>query len=815
MRLTQRFEEIRDDLKVAIRQLQRSPAFTGMAVLALALGIGAATTIFSVIQNVLLDPYPMYASVDRIVGVFIHDASSSRPGGRDSFQTPEFLDYQAQATSFEEVIAGGWEDAVFTNPEGTEQFAGGLVSGNTFTFMGVGAVVGRTLTMEDTKPEAPPVFVMSYKVWANRFGLDPGIVGRTFIWNGVPTTLVGIMPPRVSKLGTDVWRPVRLDRADRALAEQYFKFQARLKPGVTIERAQAEMTLLAQRIAQTYPRNYPPRFSVQVVGLIDSIVGRFRTTLYTMAAAVGLLLLIACANVANMLLSRAAGREREMALRASLGATRLRLVRQLLVESLVLALLGVIFGCLFAQVGITLIVGAIPEGLIPRESLIRLDPTVLIFSLIVSAITAVTFGLAPALQSAKPDLVDPLRDSGKGTGGGFRRKRLSSALVVAEIALSIVLLNCAGLLMRSFMKLQATDLGLDPANVLFVRAAVGSGPLATAAAQQQFLTQALARIRALPGVVAAATTTGFPVFGGANVDFDIPGIPHDERWRGDIELCGEGYFRTLGIRLLQGRDFGPDDATANREVAVVNRALVERHLNGVDPIGRIIAVKLRGDDGQQQDHAFQIVGVVADARNQGITEPVGPGIYVPSSAAFSRGRGILVKTAGPPLALASSVSREIWSVNRAVAVAEVGAVSDYLKRFAYSEPRLGLYVFGAFAGIGLVLVILGVYGLVAYTVARQTREIGIRIAIGASRHDVLRMTMGMGIRWIGVGVSTGLLASFVATRVIASQLWNTSPTDPLTLITVVAIVAVSGLAASYFPARRATRVDPMIVLRYE
>jgi putative ABC transport system permease protein len=806
---------VRQDLQYGLRTVRKDPAFTAAAVLALALGIGATTTIFSVIQNVLLDPYPMYRDVDRIVGVRIHDVASARPGGREYFQIPEFLEYQAQSTSFEEVIGGTSVDTVYTSPDGTEQFIGGLTTGNTFTFMGVSAFVGRTITMDDAKPGAPPVFVMTYKLWASRFGLDRGLIGRTFMLNGVPTTLIGVMPPRVSKLGADLWIPVRLDPGEPSLSDRYFRFQARLKPDVTIEQAEAEMNIIAQRLAKIYPRNYPPKFTVHVVGLIDSIVGRFRNTLYTMAAAVGLLLLIACANVANLLLSRAAGREREMALRASLGASRTRLVRQLLVESLLLALLGMIVGCAFSFVGIKLLVGAMPEGLIPRESLIRLDMTVLIFSLVVAALTAVLFGLAPALQTVKRDLVNPLRDAGKGTGGGFRRARLSSALVVAEIAMSLVLLTSAGLLMRSFVKLQTANLGLDPENVLFVRAAIGSDHQKTPAAQRQFLAQVLTRIRALPGVVSASTTWGFPVFGGFGADFDIPGVGHHERWRADVERCSEGYFRTLGMRLLQGRDFTADDMNSRRRVALVNNVLLERHLKGVDPIGRTIVVKLQNDERQLEDQAFEIVGVVADAKNNGITEPPDPEIFLPYSTTPGVGLGILVKTAVPPATLLSMVKQEIWSVDRSVAVAEGDAVTEYLKRFAYAEPRLGLFVFGAFAGIGLVLVTLGVYSVVAYTVARQTREIGIRMAIGANRLDVLRMTVGMGIRWIGFGVLAGLLVSLGATRLLASQLWEVGSTDPLTLATVISVVAISGLAASYFPALRATRVDPMVVLRYE
>jgi putative ABC transport system permease protein len=809
------FAGVHQDVRYGLRSLRKQPAFTAAAVLALALGIGASTTIFSVIQNVLLDPYPMYANVDRIVGLRVHDDASARPGGRQFFQVPEFLDYQVQATSFEEVIAGTGEDTLYTSKEGTEQFSGGLASGNTFSFMGVSAVVGRTISADDAKPDAAPVFVMSYKLWANRFGQDERLIGRSFTLNGVPTTLIGVMPPRVSKLGAELWRPVRLDRADPTQTARFFRFQARLRPGVTIEDARAEVNVIARRLAKVYPQLYPAKFTVQVEGLIDSIVGPFRTTLYTMAAAVGLLLLIACANVANMLLSRAAGREREMALRASLGAGRGRLVQQLLVESLLLAIVGMAIGCAFSALGISLLVAAIPEGLIPRESLIRLDTTALTFSLVVAVLTAALFGLAPALQTVKRDLLNPLRGSGKGTASGFRGTKLSSGLVIAEIALSIVLLNSAGLLMRSFLKLQATELGLNPANLLFVRIPVGSGHQKTAASQQQFLSQVLNRVRAVPGVVSASATTGFPPFGGFAIGFDIPGIGHQDRWRADLELCSDGYFRTLGMRLLQGRDFTADDLNANRKVAVVNHALVERHLKGVAPVGRTIALKLRNDDGQTEDRTFEIVGVVSDAKNDGVTDPPGPEIFLPSSAAPTMSRGLVMRTAGPPMLMVPSVKREIWSVDRGVAISDAEAVTEYLKRFTYAEPRLGVFVFGAFAAIGMVLVVIGVYSLIAYTVARQMREIGIRMAIGASRSDVLRMTVGLGIRWMGIGVLVGLLASLAVTRVLASQLFDVSPTDPLTLACVIAVVAISGFSASYFPALRATRVDPMVMLRYE
>jgi putative ABC transport system permease protein len=805
----------RQDVRYAWRSFRKQPSFTVAAVLALALGIGATTTIFSVIQGVLLDPYPMYRNIDRLIQLSIHDQASARPGGRGYLKLDEFLEYQRQATLLDEVIAGTGENVRWTTAHGTEQFQGGLTTANTFTFLGVGALVGRTLAPADGVPGAPPVFVMSYKVWASRFGRDPSIVGTTFTFNDVPTTLVGVMPERVTKLAADVWLPLRLDPADPVLRERFYRFQARLKPGVTLEQASAELDAIGHRLAPSRPRDYPQRFVVNAESFIDSVVGPFRKTLYTMAAAVALLLLIACTNVANMLLSRAAGREQEMAVRAALGASRTRLVRQLLVESLLLALVGAAVGSLLARLGITAIVALMPEGLIPREARIQLNTPVLLFSLAVAVGTALIFGLVPALQTARKQLTPGLRDGGKGTGGGFRRARLSSALVVAQIALALVLLNSAGLLMRTFINMQGASLGFDPERVLFARVSNGPG-LQTAEAQQAFLAQSLARIRALPGVEAASSTTGFPPFGGYQVEFDVVGAAGGAQRRTLVEQVSDGYLTTMTMRLLRGRDLGSDDIVGRRRVALVNQRLVELHLRGHVPIGSRLSLVMPGPGNQPVREVLEIVGVVADAKNQGLTEPIEPAVFTPASIVPARfSHGLIVKTDGSPLALIRSVKREVWTVNPGVAISETESIGNFVRRFQLAEPQLGLFVFGAFASIGLLLTILGVSSLIAYTVARQTREIGIRLAIGAGRWDVFHLTFGMGLRWLALGVAIGLAGSLAATRVLAQQLWEVSPTDPLTIAVVVAILAGTGLAASYLPARRATRVDPLVVLRSE
>lgn len=804
------------DFRYGLRGLGNEPAFTLLAVLALALGIGAATTIFSVIQNVLLDPFP-YADANKVVAIHIHDVTRSRPGGRNFFQTPEFLDYQEQNHVFEEVIGGGMEDVLYTTGEGTEQFTGGYVTSNTFRFLGVPALLGRGLAPDDAKPGAPPVFVMSYKMWLKQFHLDPSVLGRSFVLNGVPTTLVGIMPQRFTKLGADLWRSVTLNRSDPDMRQRFLMFQARLKPGVTLRQAQADIDVLAHRLAGVYPQNYPQKFTVQIAKWVDSLVGQFRKTLYTLAAAVGLLLFIACSNVANMLLARATAREKEMAVRAALGASRSRLIRQLLIESLLLALGGAVVGCLFAYGGIQALVPMIPDGAIPREAVIRLNVPVLLFSLGAAAFTALLFGLAPALQAARRDVAEPLKDSGRGVSGGFRRGKLRNTLVVVEVALSMVLLAGAGLLMRSLVALQRVDLGLNPDNILVARLPLPRGQYTTAATKQRFFRELLRRLHALPGVVVATATSSLPPYGGIRSDIEIPGITHTERWNAIFQLCSEGYFPTLGLRILRGRLLSEVEVNDARLVAVVNQTLVNRYFGQQDPIGRRIRINMLATlpNWRVENPVFEVVGVVADAKNQGIQEPPMPEMFIPYTVTGAFERGILVRTAPEPLTLLESVRREIWTVDRNVALTLTGSLKDYLKQFSYAEPRFSLLLLAVFAGVGLVLVAIGVYSVIAYTVSRQTQEIGIRMALGAGRGAVLGMVLQMGVRLIALGVTAGLLASLGVTRVIASQLWGVSPHDPVTLAVVAAVVALAGLAACYLPARRATRVDPMVALRYE
>jgi len=792
----------------------KRPGFTLLAIAALALGAGAATTIFSVINNVLLDPVP-YKDAQRLVNIHVQDPARGEQGRRPFFSVPEFLAYQRENHVFEEVFGTIDIDVLSTGGEGAERFSGALVTPNTFRVLGVPPLAGRAITPEDGRPGTSPVFAISYQLWLKRYNRD-SVVGRTMVLNGKPRTLVGIMPPRFSK-HADIWMPAAADPNDPEGKNRDFIMHARLKPGVTLAEAEANLDLIAHRLSRIYPQQYPERFAMRVETMTDAGVAHFRKVLYMLSAAVGLLLLIACSNVANMLLARASSREKEMAVRAALGASRWRIVRQLLVEGLLLAMSGAAAGCLVSYAGIQVLAREIPWGLIPEETMIRVDYRVLLFSLGMAALTAILFGLGPALHAARPEIVESLKDSGKGVSGGFRSGPLRNSLVVLEVALSVVLLVGAGLLMRTFIALRQTDLGLNPDHILVVRTPLPRAQYRTAAAKQHFFQPLLQRLYALPGVLAATETSNLPPYGGVPTEIDVPGSTHLEKWHGIYQLCSEGYFPTLGIRFLRGRALSDAEVNDARRVAVVNQTLARKYFGQRDPLGRQIKLVMLATEVEPpvENPVFQIVGVVADVKNQGIQEPVVPEAFIPYTTTWAFERGVLVRTAGDPAAMLNAVRREIWAVDRNVALTLTGSLTDILKQYSYAEPRFSLVLLSVFAGVGMVLVALGVYSVVAYTVSRQTHEIGIRVALGAGRAQVLGMVLRMGGRLVGLGVLAGIVTSFGLTRLIQNQIWGVSAHDPMTLTAVILVVSGAGLAACYFPARRATRVDPIVALRHE
>jgi putative ABC transport system permease protein len=806
------------DLHFAARNLKKSPGFAIVAMVTLALGIGASTAIFSVIENVLMEPFP-YPDARHFVSMQIHDTEQNEPGGRGGYSGPEFLDYIAQNHVFDGVIGNDQEDVLYTYGEGTDRFKGAMVTPGTFEFLGMPALVGRVMQPADYEPGAPPVFVLRYKTWVNRFNADPTILNKTFVFNGTARTLIGVMPPRFAWGDADVWLPEKPSRANTTNLTGYNRYWfllGHLKPGLTERAAQADLTILAQHLSAVYPKDYPKHFSVEVQSLADMVVGRFRTTLLIVLAAVGLLLLIGCGNVANLLLARATTREKEFAIRAALGAGRWRLVRQLLVESLILAAGGAAFGALLAWGGLKSLVALMPQEIIPAEASIRLNVTVLLFTLGVSMATALVFGLVPALQAARRDLNDPLRDSGKGVSGGFRHGRLRDAVVVLEVALSLTLLVGAGLLMRSFVALREVHLGLQPDHVLSARLPLPQDRYKTGEQVTGFFRPLLLRLKAMPGILEATETSTLPPYGGIPSDIEIPGKTHEEKWTALYQLCSEGYFPVLKLQFLTGRPFTEAEVNGVKKLAVVNQTFAHKYLGAENPIGqRVHLVHLETAPDPLHDSWFEIIGVVADAKNRGLQDPPDPEVWVPYTVTGSFARGILVRTAGEPLPMLNAVRQEIWATDRSVALTLTGTLEGYISQFSYAGPRFGFFLMGIFASIGLVLVTIGVYSVLAYTAARRTHEIGIRMALGAESGDVLKLVINMGLRLVILGVAIGLAFSLGVARFIATQLWGVSPYDPATLIVVPVLLLATGLIACWVPARRAARVDPLVALRYE
>ena len=705
-----------------------------------------------------------------------------------------------------------------TTGEGTEQVTGGLVTPNTFRFLGVPALLGRGLVPEDAKPDAPPVFVMSYKMWVSQYNQDPSVLGRTFVLNGVPTTLVGIMPQRFTKLGADLWRAVTLDRADPQRQPAVLHVPGATEAGRHAAAGRGRHRRHRASARESLSSQLPEQFNVNVVSWVDNLVGQFRRTLYTLAAAVALLLLIACSNVANMLLARAAAREKEMAIRASLGAARARLIQQLLIESLLLAIGGAALGCLFAYAGIKGLVQLIPQGMIPQEAMIRLNVPVLLFSLAVSVVTALLFGLVPALQTARRDIVEPLKDSGKGVSGGFRGRWLRSALVVSEVALSLMLLAGAGLLMRSFVPFAARGSRVEPrqhpgrATAVAARSVhAGGGETAVLPAAARSAARAAGRGRGHGDDDAAAVRRD-------RRRDRIPGKTHTERWEAIFQLCSEGLLPTLGLRLVHGRWLTEADVNGARRVAVVNQTLVTKYFGHEDPIGQRIKLKLLETlpEGPVENPVFEIVGVIADAKNQGIQDPPRPEAFVPYTLTGAFERGILVRTHGDPGAMLQSVRREIWAVDRGVAVTMTGTLSDYLAR---------VLLRGAALQCGAARRVRRRRAgprrdrrLQRDRVHRLAPDPRDRDPHGARRQPRHRAAHG-GMDGSAIDrrrpCHRPARHALLVSRVMTSQLWGVSPHDPLTLSLVVAVLVLCGLAACYVPALRATRVEPVRALRME
>jgi putative ABC transport system permease protein len=632
--------------------------------------------------------------------------------------------------------------------------------------------------------------------------------------NATPTAVIGIMPPRFLFSDGDFWLPLKFARFDKDAQGRIYTL-GRLKPGVTQETAARDLEAIERPLAKEYPQLFPAHSTIATATLADRIVGKYRGMLYMLLGAVTMLLLIACSNVANLLLARTTAREREIAIRISMGASRTRIVTQLMVESFILAAFACAAGWLFAYAGIKGVVAAVPPYVLPSEAAVTLNVRVLLFALATTALTTILCGLAPALHSVRGQLHAHLKSSGTGTGTGSKQSRSRSSLAIAQVAMTIVLMVGAGLMMRSIFAVYPIDLGFAPDHILSVRTPLPVGRYDTAEKKKIFFRQILARISALPGVVSATETTTIPPFGGLRTAFTVPGKTVPQNQWGYVQLCSEGYFRTVGIRWRSGRLLSESDIEAGRHVAVVNQTLAKDFFGGQDPIGKSIKFSLLDiADQSLKDTYFEIIGTVADLKNVGL-EGTQPEAFLPYTITGAFARGILVRTAVEPMSLLDSVRREIWSVDRGVALVMPGTVESYLNEWGYSRPRFDLILFGLFATIGLVLAAIGIFSVLAYSVSLQTREIGIRMALGAQQSAVLKMVVKKGLILIAIGIAIGELASLGLVRFVRSELWYVSPHDPITFAAVLVVLAAVGIGACILPAHRATQVDPLVALRHE
>jgi len=805
------------DLRYGLRVLRKNPGSTVIAILTLALGIGATTTICSVVDSVLLNPLP-YNNADRLATPSVLLPNQI---GIPRFPVPVFLDFKEQNHTFEDMIGLAYTGVNYRGTAATEQFFGGWVTPNTFEFLSVEPLLGRRITPEDGKPGSQPVFVMSFRLWSKLFNRDAKILGTTLNLNGTPRTLVAIMPPRFRFGDCEVWMPLELSRSTFITG---FGVQpnevwtvGRLKQGVGLEAASADLGVVVKGLERTYPAWFRTNYRLVVNSLTSESVGRFKVTLFAMMAAVSMLLLIACSNVANLLLARATVREKEIVIRASMGATQGRLVRQLLVESCLLAAASCIAGCLFAFLGLKGVVAAIPPDLIPSEVVIALRPATLLFAIGVSVVTSLFCGLAPALHGVRRNFHTDLTGGGKGAIGDFRSGKLRSGLVIAEVALSIMLLVATGLVLRTLHFLEQVDIGFDPVNVVYAQLSFPAGRYDTAYQKKAFFLEVLDRVAAIPGVIASTEATSFPPYSFGWTEVAVPGKTHSEPWGTTFDMCSEGYFQTLGRHLLRGRPLSRSDVLSARHVTVINQTLARAYFVNENPIGQTIKFSSFEDYAADwpRDAYFEIIGVIADAKNNGLRDAPKPEVYFPYTITGTGSRGIMVRSAGKPELTLASLRREITAMDPDVAVSDTGSIETFLRRWYYAGPQFTLIILTTFAAIGFILVLIGIFSVMAYTVSLRTHEIGIRMALGAQQIDVLCMVLNKGLTLVLTGTIAGLAASLAMTRFMASQIFGVSAMDPWTFSAVAALILAVGLAACLFPARKATQVDPLVSLHYE
>jgi putative ABC transport system permease protein len=798
------------DLRYGVRSLAKHPGFTTVALLTLALGIGANTAIFSVVNAVLIRPVP-FADPERIV--WLWDTIPQLPTAPTSL--PEFLDWKEQNRSFEYLAAFQGGNMFLDAGDGTEDVPVGLVTPQLFSLFRVNPILGRTFTDEETLPGRFRVAVLGHSLWQTRFGSDPNVLGRTIQLNGRAYTIIGVMSPGFSFPDRAMlWRPLPIDPTALDRGPHYLRVVGRLKAGVTRDQAQAEMSPLAARLSQQHPEKQAGH-GVKLESLTAVLVGDIGRALFVLLGAVGFVLLIACANMANLMLARIGGRQREIAVRTALGASRLRIVRQLLTESLMIAVAGGGAGLLLAMWAVSWLVSLSPET-IPRVHETSVDTRVAGFTLLVSVATGVLFGLAPALQISKPALTDALKESGR-TTAGLRRNRLRSALVVSEVALSLVLLVGAGLLIRSFAKLNQIDPGFNADRVLTLGVSLLPNKYPTDEQVATSYSQILERLATVPGVISAAAISELP-FSGSNTNdsFTIEGRPpiaKESEPLTEYRIVTPRYFQSMGIPLLAGRDFSETDTKQSPNVVVINDEFVRRHFGRENPLGH--RLKLQG----QERDPLLIVGVVGNVRHFGLDDQPTAEAYVPflqdPLSLNYRSMTIVARTKSEdPGAVAGSLRAALTSMDKSLPVYAVKPMTQYVGD-SLARRRFNMVLLSAFSGVALMLAAIGIYGVISYSVIQRTHEMGIRMALGAQRSDVLKLVVRQAMILALAGVVIGLLACWALTRLIKSLLFNVSVTDPLTFAVISAVMILIALLACLIPATRATKVDPLVALRYE
>ncbi|HLK68903.1 MAG TPA: ABC transporter permease [Bryobacteraceae bacterium] len=796
------------DLQYGLRTLARNPGFAFVSVLALALGIGANTAIFTVVNSVLLQPL-RYRHPEQLIVIRERNLKAGFP--QFSLSPGNYLDFRDHNHTFSGIAA--FDRQGFNMLSGTEpeRLRGSRVTIDFFDVLGRQPAIGRAFTAAEGQVGSNRVVILSYGLWQRRFAGSAGVLGQTVKLNGNLYTVVGVMPSDFEfPARVELWTPVAMDLQNwQQRGGHYLGGLGRLKDGSSLSAARADLNAIAARAEQQFP-NSNSGWDTTLLSLQESTVGSIRPAMLTLSAAVGFVLLIACVNLANLLLSRSSARRREIGIRSSLGAGRGRLIRQLLTESLLLSALGAIVGLVLAWGGTKLLTGIAPN-ILPRAQEISVDRLVMAFTGAIAILTGILFGLAPAVQMAKADLIGALREGGRGNAIGFRRNQLRSALVIGEVALALVLLSGAGLLMRSFYQLQSVDAGFDPHGVLTFRTNLPAAKYKDDGPQAAFYRSSLERIRSLPGVSVAGAAQIFPLSGDdyvlSFVQLGKPPVPVGNQPSAAYYVSTPGYFDALRIPLKAGRQFNEHDDVSAPPVAIISETMAQRFYANENPIGQ----RIQMGNGSKP---AEIVGIVGDVRDQALEVKGRVAVYEPAAQVPFSGMYFAVRTEGDPAALISAVRATIHSLDSELPIDGIGTV-DALVASSLSQRRFAMVLMAIFAGLALILAMLGIYGVISYSVTQATQEIGIRMALGARRGDVLRIVFGYAGVLLAVGLSLGIAATFGTARLLASQLFEIKPSDPVTYSAVALVLLATGLAACAIPAWRAMRVDPLVALRNE